>query len=111
VAEDLTTSQQAAYHRIHDSDDFAVLRKRIRGFAFAGTAAFMAWYLLYVLLSSFAVGFMSVQVVGNINIALIFGLLQFASTFLIAVLYSKYAASQLDPISAGLLAEYDKKDV
>jgi hypothetical protein len=38
-------------------------------------------------------------VVGFINIALIFGLLQFVSTFLIAWLYSRHAERSLDPIS------------
>ncbi|MEZ5191795.1 MAG: DUF485 domain-containing protein [Nocardioides sp.] len=42
---------------------------------------FMAWYLLYVLLSTYAKGFMSTKVLGNINLGLILGLLQFASTF------------------------------
>jgi uncharacterized membrane protein (DUF485 family) len=50
---------------------------------------------------------MSTKVVGNINIALIFGLLQFVSTFLIAWLYSRHANSSLDPLAARLDAEYD----
>jgi uncharacterized membrane protein (DUF485 family) len=42
---------------------------------------------------------MGVKIVGNINVALLFGLLQFVSTFLIAWLYSRYAAQKLDPIA------------
>ena len=38
--------------------------------------AFLAWYLLYVVLSNWAADFMSIKVVGNINVALVFGLLQ-----------------------------------
>ena len=47
------------------------------------SAAFLIWYLLYVLLASYAPGFMSIKVLGNINVGLIFGLLQFVSTFVI----------------------------
>ena len=61
------------------------------------TAAFLVWYALYVLLSAYARDFMGTKVVGNINVALVFGLLQFVSTFLIAWLYSRYADPQARP--------------
>lgn len=109
MPEDVGTTQHETYQRIHASDDFRTLRTRYRTFAFSWTVAFMAWYLLYVLMSSFAVDFMSKQVVGNINIALVFGLLQFASTFLIAFLYSRYAARRLDPLSSRLLSQYEEE--
>lgn len=98
----------ATYERMAASDEFAGLRRRYRAFAVPATLAFMAWYLLYVLMNSFAEGFMGTQVVGNINVALVFGLLQFVSTFLIAFLYSRYSARQLDPAARRLQAEYDE---
>jgi len=110
VPEEVSRQQHEAYQRIHGSEQFALLRHRFRTFAFSWTVAFMIWYLLYVFMSSFAVDFMSIKIAGNINIALVFGLLQFASTFLIAALYSRYANSRLDPIGAELLAEYDLED-
>lgn len=110
MAEDITAAKHESYVRIHDSEEFGQLRSRFRGFAFAWTVAFMAWYLLYVLMSSFAGGFMSTQVVGNINVALVFGLLQFASTFLIAFLYSRYANARLDPISRRLNEQFEREE-
>jgi len=109
VAEKVTAHQHETYQRIHGSNEFRTLRSRHHSFTFAATVIFMAWYLLYVLMSSFAVDFMSVKLVGNINIALVFGLLQFASTFLIAFVYSRYADRQLDPIAGELLADYDRE--
>jgi uncharacterized membrane protein (DUF485 family) len=38
-------------------------------------------------------------VTGNITVGLIFGLLQFVSTFVITGLYVRYANRRLDPIS------------
>ena len=77
--------------------EFQQLRRALRRFAFPATAAFLAWYLLYVLMAGYARGFMDTKLLGNINVAYVFGLLQFISTFVIAYLYSKYADKNLDP--------------
>jgi uncharacterized membrane protein (DUF485 family) len=63
------------------------------------TVAFFVWYALYVVMSAYARNFMGTKVVGNINVALVFGLLQFVSTFLIAWLYSRFAGRKLDPLA------------
>jgi uncharacterized membrane protein (DUF485 family) len=83
------------------------LRTTLRNFVFPMTVAFFLWYLLYVLLSAYARGFMSAKVVGNINVALVFALLQFVSTFLIAWYYSRYAAQKVDPLADEIKAELD----
>ncbi|MEU8620884.1 DUF485 domain-containing protein [Streptomyces sp. NPDC048623] len=82
---------------VQQSAEFGELRRTYRSFAFPLTIAFTAWYLLYVLLSNYAGGFMGTKVFGNINVALVLGLAQFATTFLIAWLYSRHAANRLDP--------------
>lgn len=87
------------YLEVQRSAEFAGLRRKLRSFVFPMTIAFFLWYALYVLLSAYARDFMSVKLVGNINVALLFGLLQFVSTFLIAWFYSRYAARTLDPVA------------
>jgi uncharacterized membrane protein (DUF485 family) len=82
---------------VQKSPEFGELRRTYRSFAFPLTVAFIAWYLLYVLLSNYAGGFMGIKLLGNINVALVLGLGQFATTFLIAWLYSRHAAERLDP--------------
>ncbi|SDY17054.1 Uncharacterized membrane protein, DUF485 family [Micromonospora pattaloongensis] len=94
---------------VQASDEFAGLRKALRGFVFPMTVAFFLWYALYVILSAYARGFMSVKLVGNINVALVFGLLQFVSTFLIAWLYSRYAERKLDPVADRIRAELESE--
>jgi uncharacterized membrane protein (DUF485 family) len=86
---------------------FRELRQRFRGFVFPMTVAFLSWYLLYVLLSAFGRGFMDTKVVGNLNVAFFFGLLQFVSTFVIAWTYSRFADSRIDPLAAELRAEME----
>lgn len=95
------------YEQLHDTDEFRTLKARYRGFAIPWTVAFLVWYLLYVILTNWAPGFMSTTLFGNINVALVFGLLQFLSTFVIAWLYSRHAAKQLDPIAEDLEQRYD----
>jgi uncharacterized membrane protein (DUF485 family) len=95
------------YLAVEQSPDFTVLRKAYRGFVFPVTVAFLVWYGLYVLLSAYARGFMSHKLVGNINVALVFGLLQFVSTFLIAWAYMRYSARRLDPLADRLRAEVE----
>jgi uncharacterized membrane protein (DUF485 family) len=87
------------YLEVQRSDEFAGLRRKLRNFIFPVTVAFFLWYALYVLLSAYARGFMSVKLIGNINVALLLGLLQFVSTFVIAWYYSRFAARQIDPIA------------
>jgi uncharacterized membrane protein (DUF485 family) len=109
VAEETTPTQHSAYERVHASAEFQDLRRRYLGFAVPATIAFMVWYLLYVVMSNWATDFMSTPVVGNINVALVFGLLQFVSTFLIAWLYARHANRALDPIASRLQREYDEE--
>ncbi|GFH35329.1 DUF485 domain-containing protein [Streptomyces pacificus] len=90
----LTTERFAEIHR---SAEFAELRRAHRSFTFPLTAAFVLWYLLYVLLSNYAGGFMGTRLYGNVNVALALGLAQFATTFLIAWCYARHAAGKLDP--------------
>lgn len=61
------------------------------------TAAFLGWYLCYVLLAAYARSFMSFQLVGEINVGLVLGLLQFVSTVVITVWYARFARKNVDP--------------
>jgi uncharacterized membrane protein (DUF485 family) len=109
VAERITPEAHAAYQRIHATDEFAELKRSYLRFVVPLTVAFMTWYLLYVLMSNYAGDFMGHKVVGNINVALVFGLLQFVSTFAIAIWYARFAARRMDPIADRLRDEFDKE--
>ena len=85
------------FTEVQESAEFGELRRSYRSFAFPLTVGFIAWYLLYVLLSNYAGGFMGTKLFGNINVALVLGLAQFVTTFLIAWWYSRHAAAKLDP--------------
>lgn len=90
------------YQQVQASPEFVELRSRLRRFVFPMSAAFLIWYLAYVLLASYAPAFMAIKVTGNINIGLIIGLLQFVSTFLITTIYVRYADKHIDPAAERL---------
>jgi uncharacterized membrane protein (DUF485 family) len=90
------------YEEVQRTPEFQELRHRLRRFVFPMSVAFLLWYLLYVLLASYAPAFMSIKLAGNINIGLVIGLLQFVSTFAITTVYVRYANRRLDPAGAKL---------
>ncbi|KUO22617.1 DUF485 domain-containing protein [Streptomyces dysideae] len=85
------------FTEVQESAEFGELRRSHRSFAFPLTIGFITWYLLYVLLSNYAGDFMGTKLFGNINVAFVFGIAQFLTTFLIAWWYSRHAAAKLDP--------------
>jgi uncharacterized membrane protein (DUF485 family) len=97
------------YDELHATAEFTELRRKFRSFVFPTTVAFLAWYLLYVVMSNWATDFMSKEVWGNINVALVFGLLQFFTTFLIAWLYARYMGRNVDPLARDLEKRYVDK--
>ena len=95
------------WEAIQAEPQFQELRRRLRSFVFPVAGLFLAWYLLYVLLATYAPSFMAIKLMGNINLGLVFGLLQFVSTFAITALYVRYADRKLDPLAAELRAEIE----
>lgn len=87
--------------------EFQDLRNRLRRFVFPMSAAFLVWYALYVLLSTFAQDFMATPVWRNINVGLLIGVGQFVTTFLITAVYVRFANKVIDPRATALRAELE----
>jgi uncharacterized membrane protein (DUF485 family) len=107
VSPDTRPPDAQDWEAVQASPDFVELRRRLRRFVFPMTGLFLVWYLAYVLLADYAHGFMSTKVFGNINVALILGLLQFVSTFVITMLYVRYANKELDPKATKIREELE----
>ncbi|GAA1915692.1 DUF485 domain-containing protein [Streptomyces sodiiphilus] len=90
---------------MHHDPRFVELRARLVRFVVPMSIGFFAWYLLYVLMSAYARPVLATTVVGNLNVALVFGVLQFVTTFGIAIWYSRYANRRLDPLADELREE------
>lgn len=92
----------AVYQRAYDSKEFHDLRRRLTSFVIPISVAFLLWYVLYVLLATYAHEFMSQKLFGNINVALVMGLGQFVTTFVITWAYVRFANNTVDPMSTEL---------
>jgi len=87
------------YEDAQATPEFQQLKQTLRRFVFPATVGFLAWYTGYVLLTLFARDLMAHELLGNINVAYVLGLLQFISTFVIAYVYAKYAERHFDPLA------------
>ncbi len=93
------------YLAVQQTPEFAALRRRFRGWVFPVTLLFLVWYFLYVLLAVFAPDFLSHTVVGWLNVGLLLGLGQFVSTFVITMLYARWADQKFDAEADRLAAD------
>jgi len=84
---------------IQRSERFQELRKRHRSFVFPVLALALLWYFAYVLLAGYAPEFMATPVFGLVNVGLLIGLGQVATTFIVTMWYVWYANRRLDPIA------------
>ncbi|MFB8347656.1 DUF485 domain-containing protein [Streptomyces niveus] len=84
------------YLEVRRSAAFQEVRRRYRRFVFPATLAFLIWYLAYVVAATTAPGLMARPVAGAVNVAMVAGLGQFLSTFLLTWAYSRHARLHRD---------------
>ncbi|MBN9109870.1 MAG: DUF485 domain-containing protein [Pseudonocardia sp.] len=97
------------YEDVQRSAAFTDLKRRLRRFVFPMSAGFLLWYLAYVVLASYAPGFMATRVAGShITVGLLLGLGQFVTTFVITQIYVRYAERTLDPRARDIRRHVEK---
>lgn len=90
------------------SPEFQRLRRTFLTFIVPLTILFLAWYLAYVLIASYAPGFFATRLGESyFTVGLLFGLGQFVSTFTITMLYSRWANRVYDKAAEPLAAEME----
>ncbi|WP_405805832.1 DUF485 domain-containing protein [Streptomyces sp. NBC_01187] len=90
------------YVTVQRSAAFQQVRRRYRHFALPASAAFLVWYLAYVVLATSAPGLMARPVAGVFNVAMAAGLAQFATTFLLTWAYARHARLRRDRLALEL---------
>ncbi|MFW6692120.1 DUF485 domain-containing protein [Streptomyces sp. MAR4 CNX-425] len=95
-------SDDDVYLAVHDAPEFRRVRRRYRRFVVPAALAFLAWYLSYVVAATVAPELMGRQVAGPVNVALLAGLGQFATTFLLTWAYARHARLRRDPAALDL---------
>ncbi|MEU7552304.1 DUF485 domain-containing protein [Streptomyces sp. NPDC044571] len=84
------------YLEVQRSAAFQEVRSRYRRFVLPATACFFLWYVAYVIAATAAPGLMARPVAGAVNVALLAGLGQFLSTFLLTWAYARHARLRRD---------------
>ncbi|MGW6569120.1 DUF485 domain-containing protein [Streptomyces sp. NPDC054975] len=86
----------AIYLEVQRSPAFQEVRSRYRRFVIPAALAFLLWYLAYVVAATAAPGLMARPVVGMVNVAMLAGLGQFLTTFLLTWAYARHARLRRD---------------
>lgn len=92
----------AVYGEVQRSAAFREVRARYRRFVFPAVAGFVGWYLLYVVAATTAPRLMAHRLAGELNVAMVAGLAQFATTFLLTWAYARHARVRRDPAALEL---------
>lgn len=96
-----------ALRAVQRSPRFQALKRRHRLFVLPATALCLAWYLAYVLTAGYAPEVFAIPVSGSLNLGMVWGLAQVATTFAVTMLYVWYANKHLDPAAAEIRAELE----
>ncbi|MFF3460000.1 DUF485 domain-containing protein [Streptomyces sp. NPDC002730] len=84
------------YLEVQRSAAFQEVRSRYRRFVGPAVLAFLVWYLAYVVAATTAPGLMARPVAGAVNVAMVAGLGQFLTTFLLTWAYARHARLRRD---------------
>lgn len=96
------------YEKFQASPEFQHLKHKLRRFVFPLTAAFMLWFLTYVILAAYFHEFMATPVPVFVNMGILLGLSQFVTTFAITMWYVSYANKKIDPLTEQLRGELEE---
>ncbi|MFF4171711.1 DUF485 domain-containing protein [Streptomyces sp. NPDC001744] len=97
------------YLEVQRSPAFQEVRGRYRRFVFPATSAFLLWYLAYVVAATAAPELMARPVAGAVNVAMVAGLGQFLTTFLLTWAYARHARLRRD--RAALELRWDTQEM
>jgi uncharacterized membrane protein (DUF485 family) len=108
-AGDRETTAADIYLEVQRSAAFREVRSRYRRFVVPATLGFLAWYVAYVVAATTAPGLMARPVAGAVNVAMVAGLGQFLSTFLLTWAYARHARLRRD--RAALELRWDTQEL
>ncbi|MFI7409783.1 DUF485 domain-containing protein [Streptomyces sp. NPDC049627] len=84
------------YLEVQRSAAFQEVRSRYRRFVVPAVVLFLSWYVAYVVTATAAPGLMARPVAGAVNVAMVAGLGQFLTTFLLTWAYARHARLRRD---------------
>ncbi|MFB4421479.1 DUF485 domain-containing protein [Streptomyces sp. QL37] len=108
-SEESGPSAAEIYLEVQNSPAFREVRRRYRRFVVPAASAFLLWYLAYVIAATTAHDLMARPVAGALNVAMVAGLGQFLTTFLLTWAYARHARLHRD--RAALELRWDTQEM
>ena len=87
------------------------LERRHRRFVWPATAFFLTYYLSLPILAGVAPDLMGTKVFGEFTFGYLFALSQFLMAFVVAWVYSRWAARRIDPLAADLREKFREQQI
>ncbi|MEU0029450.1 DUF485 domain-containing protein [Streptomyces sp. NPDC006335] len=109
VREERAAAAADVYLEVQRSAAFQEVRSRYRRFVIPAGIGFFAWYVAYVVTATSAPGLMARPVAGAVNVAMLAGLGQFLTTFLLTWAYARHARLRRD--RAALELRWDTQEL
>ncbi|MGA4668526.1 DUF485 domain-containing protein [Propionibacteriaceae bacterium Y1923] len=99
----------AEFVAVADSLEYRNLRSTFVRFAFSMTIAALISYFTYVVLSIYAIDFMSQPFLGlrGTNLGIVIGLAQFVIVWVFTAVYVRFTARRIDPTADALKAQLE----
>lgn len=91
------------------SAEYRELRTGFTHFAFPMVGTFIGLYFVFVLAAVYAPSMMSHRVFGNVTVGLLFGLLNFVTTYCVTWAYVRHANKNLDPRMTALRTRLEQE--
>ncbi|MBT3154146.1 DUF485 domain-containing protein [Streptomyces sp. CHD11] len=104
-----TVAAADVYLDVQRSAAFQEVRSRHRRFVVPAVAAFLTWYVAYVVTATTLPGLMARPVAGAVNLGMLAGLGQFLTTFLLTWAYVRHARLRRD--RAALELRWDTQEL
>src|ERR671914_7290 len=87
------------------------LENRHRRFVWPATAFFLVYYLALNVLAGTSPGLMGRKLFGEFTFGYLFALSQFAMAFVVAWVYSRWAARRMDPLATDLREKLHRQQI
>ena len=87
------------------------LERRHRRFVWPATAFFLVYYMALNVLAGTAPDLMGTKLFGEFTFGYLFALSQFVMAFVVAWVYSRWAATRIDPLATDLREKLHKQQI
>ncbi|HKQ00405.1 MAG TPA: DUF485 domain-containing protein [Actinomycetes bacterium] len=108
----MTTEEAVtATEAVGKDPEMVELERRHRRFVWPVTAFFLVYYMLLNILAGTSPGLMGTKVFGEFTFGYLFALSQFVMAFVVAWVYSRWAARRIDPLATDLREKLRREQI